>query len=147
MRCPEIVLAVLNNVVRADPLPALAYRALRDIRRVCTKEVSFLNALRSNLCLVAMAPKVQGLAHGLRQYLDVLNVRSHVRDSGAIDLVHQASGITKGDSSRGQEEGACPPPLRPRPVRTKPAPGPSALRRPSTRAAAGQLSLPPLLQG
>ena len=34
MRCPEIVVAVLNTAVRIDPIAAIVYRGLCDTRRI-----------------------------------------------------------------------------------------------------------------
>ena len=45
MRRAEIILGVLNNTIRVDPMSALVYRALGDLRRISAKETSFLEAL------------------------------------------------------------------------------------------------------
>ena len=37
MRCPEIVVGLIFNPVRADPLSAITYRALSDQRRLLNK--------------------------------------------------------------------------------------------------------------
>ena len=49
MRCPELVLALINNPVRADPMSAILYKNLCDIRLGNDPLEELFNLRRENL--------------------------------------------------------------------------------------------------
>jgi hypothetical protein len=49
-RCLEVLLAVLSNPVRADPVSAIAYRGICDVRRLISKSSARCGKFLTNLC-------------------------------------------------------------------------------------------------
>ena len=49
MRCPEIVLGILRNPVRDDPLSAIMYRAICDLRRIMLRDPTNYDKFHYNL--------------------------------------------------------------------------------------------------
>jgi hypothetical protein len=72
MRCPEIVLTSLVNVVRCDPMSAIIYKGLCDTRRLlCSSEdrhLKFMNTLSQ----VGVLLNVQGPAPGFVSLVEAL---------------------------------------------------------------------------
>ena len=95
MRCPETVLAILNNPVRADPTVAIRYRGLCDARRLLRisdeRYTDFGNrlitALNSNL------PNIQGPANGIISLLMHCGATCAVGDGG-VHITHTDSGLS-----------------------------------------------------
>ena len=88
MRCPEIVLGVLNDQTRTDPMAAIIYKRLADARRILNKDKDRLRkALRVQQQTKAEETKIfnnQGPIAGLRQAATLLGGQLEAKEGGLV---------------------------------------------------------------
>ena len=63
MRCPETVIAILNNPARADPIAAICYRGICDTRRLLKQSQERYSGfiLNLNLAIDSNMPNIEAL--------------------------------------------------------------------------------------
>jgi len=95
MRCPEVIVAILNNPVRADPVAAICYRGLCDARRLMSISDERYENFRN--CLISAIdnnlPNIQGPANGVISLLAHCGATCEVGAEG-IKITHTESGLT-----------------------------------------------------
>ena len=93
MRCPEIVIAILNNPVHADPIAAIRYRGICDTRRLLKRSQERYSGfiLNLNLAIDSNMPNIQGPAHGFISLLEHCGATCKVEPQGVI-ITHTDSG-------------------------------------------------------
>ena len=74
MRCPEIVLAILNNPVRTDNYYSAAFNAFLDARRMLRKDVQRRADFIHSMHLYDATKKINGPMHGLVEYANALDI-------------------------------------------------------------------------
>ena len=73
MRCPELVLGILRNPVRDDPLSAIIYRSICDLRRLIVRDTTKFNEFHYNLdnATKSYMDNIIGPAHGFIEMLRI----------------------------------------------------------------------------
>jgi len=91
-RCLEVLLAVLSNPVRADPVSAIAYRGICDVRRLISKSSARCGKFLTNLGVAEdiCLQNIQGPIHGFISLVASIGARIS-RDDMGILLVSQFS--------------------------------------------------------
>ena len=74
MRCPEIVLGLLNDPTRVDNYYASAFRAFIDARRMLRKNAARYDAFIDTSTMYTGTDNINGPVHGLYQYATVLGI-------------------------------------------------------------------------
>ena len=74
LRCPEIVLGILNDPTRVDNFSSAAYRALLDARRTLRKSQERRDRFIEALNLYQRGSKLNGPAHGIMEYAQALGI-------------------------------------------------------------------------
>ena len=74
MRCPEIVLGLLNDCTRVDNLYASAYRAFIDARRMLRKSSTRYDAFIETSLMYTGKDYINGPVNGFYQYANVLGI-------------------------------------------------------------------------
>ena len=80
MRCPEIVLGLLNDPTRVDNFYASAYRAFIDARRMLRKNKARHEAFIDTSTMYTGNDSINGPVHGLYQYASVLGIHITIED-------------------------------------------------------------------
>jgi len=94
-RCLEVLLAVLSNPVRADPVSAIAYRGICDVRRLISKSSARCGKFLTNLAVAEdiCLQNIQGPIHGFISLVASIGARISKDETGII-LVSQFSTTT-----------------------------------------------------
>ena len=103
MRCPEIVVAVLNTAVRIDPIAAIVYRGLCDTRRILRYADVRYQDFMTTLDLVSTSGMdIQGPASGFLSLLVHCGAECEL-SSGDIVICQSSTGkrisLCKGDDT------------------------------------------------
>ena len=85
MRCPEIVLGILNDCTRVDNYYASAFRAFIDARRILRKCSCRHQTFIDTSCLYTGTDLINGPVHGLYHYANNLGILFTI-ESGVIML-------------------------------------------------------------
>ena len=74
LRCPEIVLAVLNDPTKVDNFSSAAMRAFTDARRTLMKDIDRRKNFMESLYLHNDGSKLNGPVHGIMEYASALGI-------------------------------------------------------------------------
>ena len=84
LRCPEIILTVLVNAVRCDPLSAVVYRGLTDTRRLLRKSSDRFVNFMSILSQIGVLLNIQGPAHGFVSLVEAVGCEHSISGNEVI---------------------------------------------------------------
>ena len=91
MRCPEVVIAILNTAVRIDPLSAIVYRGLCDTRRILRYTNNRYQDFMVTLDLTRISGmNIQGPANGFLSLLSHCGAECEL-SGGEIVIVQQST--------------------------------------------------------
>ena len=96
MRCPELVVTLTANVVRANPISAIVYRTMNDMRRIFHKHPNLIDKVRETLAILSstQAPDCQGPAKGLITAAEQILAHVTVAVDGDIKVTQSGSDTT-----------------------------------------------------
>ena len=92
LRCPEVVLSLLYNCIRADPKSAIVYRGLCATRRILAKDEEKYHRLYDHIAkiLYEFHPSAQGPGNGFIQLCEACNCEC-VLEQGRIIVRHEGT--------------------------------------------------------